>query len=172
MVHGGAKNLIMQERDGDAEYLLPPAAKRKKFSGEGSDSEEQLRERESTMLPMAEFPASSLDDFYKPCPSYRLPLELGAFSFNDKGEFCHDRSQLRYYSPPSQTPRLALDLKVGYEGYEPKPDSGVAHVEPILKWISLNGHCFRPRSDPLSPNNGAVSTSTKSPVHSPTSKER
>ena len=154
---------------------LPPAAKRKRISDDGygkEGSERLLHERRST-LNMSEFPASSLDDFYKPCPNYRLPVELGAFSFNSEGAFCHDRSQLRYYYPPSQPSRMVMDLRVGYDRFQPK-DSGAPSLEPILRWISLNGHCFKPRTQLLSPNNnGEVASAAGSPpLNSPTSGER
>lgn len=151
--------------------LFQPSAKRIKIAGEtqGVDESETSRDRRSPQT-MPEFRAESLDDFYKPCPNYRLPVELGAFSFDDEGRFCHDRSQLRYYNPPSHTSRLSMDLKVGYEAYIPKPKSGSPNLEPILRWISINGHCFRPKSEPLSPNNGTTTAATAAtvPAVSPT----
>ena len=143
------------DREKEYEALLP-AVKRKKISGNASRSAEAAR-GPKTRRTMSEFRAETLDDFYKPCPNYRLPAELGAFSFDEKGAFLHDRSQLRYYNPPGQTSRLSMDLKVGYGGYLPKEKSGTPELGPILRWISLNGHCFRPRNEPLSPNNGATS---------------
>lgn len=157
----------MHEADGDRyDDSLLPATKRRKIIGDAaqtvgeSDSSSRVQRPTSTrMRTMPEFRAESLDDFYKPCPNYRLPAELGAFSFDDKGLFRQDRSQLRYYNPPSQVSRLSFDLKVGYEGYVPKEKSGAAELGPILRWISVNGNCFRPRSEPLSPNNGAIGDS-------------
>ena len=143
------------DREREYESLLPPA-KRKKIGGADARIAGEVgapRQRKTKRM-MPEFRAETLDDFYKPCPNYRLPAELGAFSFDDKGAFLHDRSQLRYYNPPSQASRLAFDLKVGYDGYVPKEKSGAPGLGPILRWISANGHCFRPRSEPLSPNNG------------------
>jgi RAT1-interacting protein len=145
------------DRERDHESLLPPA-KRTKIGGNSAriaaEETETTRERKTRRTTMPEFRAETLDDFYKPCPNYRLPAELGAFSFDDKGVFQHDRSQLRYYNPPNQPSRLSMDLKVGYDGYVPKEKSGSPDLGPILRWISLNGHCFRPRNEPLSPNNG------------------
>ena len=156
---------------------LLPAAKRKKIAGGGqsaADESETSRERKTTRT-MPEFRAESLDEFYKPCPNYRLPVELGAFSFDSEGKFCHDRSQLRYYNPPSQMSKLLIqmDLKVGYNEFVPKEKSAAPDLGPILRWISINGHCFRPRSEPLSPNNGisADSAATAS-APSPSSNER
>ena len=146
--------------DGGREYeaLPPPAAKRKKISRDAAGPVPNLAlpREPQVRRTMSEFRAEALDDFYKPCPNYRLPAELGAFSFDEKGVFRHDRSQLRYYSSPGQTSRLAMDLKVGYDGYVPKEKSGAPDLGPILRWISLNGHCFRPRNEPLSPNNGTT----------------
>ena len=153
MVHDfGGKRRQYEALD---EAILPPAAKRDKIAGGAALREEKtVKElpRESKMMP--EFRAETLDDFYKPCPNYRLPAEIGAFSFGDDGAFCLDRSQLRYYNPPSQMSRLSMDLKVGYDGYIAKEKSGAADLEPILRWISVNGQCFKPKSEPLSPNNG------------------
>ena len=160
-----------RERDVDAEDLLLPVAKRKKITGDARDNSAKRSHGRTTTRTMSEFPASSLDDFYKPCPNYRLPMELGAFSYDAEGAFCHDRSQLRYYNPPSQPSRLFMDLKVGYDGYVPKAKSGCPDLEPILRWISFNGHCFRPRNEPLSPNNNGTAAAA-APIHSPTSKER
>lgn len=148
---------------GDDKYprSFQPAAKRMRTAGEAQslDESETSRERKSPQM-MPEFRAEGLDDFYKPCPNYRLPVELGVFSFDDEGKFCHDRSQLRYYNPPSQTSRLSMDLKVGYDEFIPKAKSGAPNLEPILRWICVNGHCFRPRSEPLSPNNGITTAET------------
>ena len=161
------------ERDRHDGSLLP-AAKRKKIAGgeqQSVDEAETSRERQTTRT-MPEFRAESLDDFYKPCPNYRLPVELGAFSFDDEGKFCHDRSQLRYYHPPCQVSKLLMpmDLKVGYEKFVPKAKSGAPDLEPILRWITVNGHCFKPRNEPLSPNNGTSVDS--SATYSPTANER
>ena len=147
-----------EERDKYEDPLLP-LTKRKKSSGDASQNEEYLemsRDPTRSTRTMPEFRAESLDDFYKPCPNYRLPAELGAFSFDEKGTFRLDRSQLRYYNPPSQVSRLSMDLKVGYDGYVPKEKSGSPELGPILRWISVNGNCFRPRCEPLSPNNGTT----------------
>ena len=154
-----------EEKDRYEDSLLPET-KRRKIIGDAAqnvgDRESSHVQRSTATRTMPEFRAESLDDFYKPCPNYRLPAEIGAFSFDDKGIFRHDRSQLRYYNPPSQVSRLSFDLKVGYEGFVPKEKSGAADLEPILRWISVNGNCFRPRSEPLSPNNGVVSDSAHS----------
>ena len=163
------------DRERDNESLLLPA-KRKKIDGNSArttaEEAETSRERKTPYKRMAttlpEFRAETLDDFYKPCPNYRLPAELGAFSFDDKGVFQHDRSELRYYNPPSQPSRLSMDLKVGYNGYVPKEKSGAPDLGPILRWISLNGHCFRPRNEPLSPNNGTSADPASSRGEPPT----
>lgn len=160
-----AKNKPIMHELGEREHdaLLPPA-KRKKIGGgvtKIADEEADPSPREwKTKRTMPEFRAETLDDFYKPCPNYRLPVELGAFSFDEKGTFRHDRSEQRYYHPPSHSSRVSLDLKVGYKGYIPKEKSGAPDLGPILRWISLNGHCFRPRNEPLSPNNGTAASST------------
>ena len=111
---------------------------------------------------MSEFRAETS---HRPCPNYRILEEIGAFSYDEEDKFCLDRSQLRYYNPPSHTSRLSMDLKVGYDGYVPRKGTGrPGDLEPILRCISVNGHCFKPRSEPLSPNNGSsVDTATAAP---------
>ena len=163
---------MFEERERGTAGDAPPAAKRKRVSNDACEQdgpEKSLHERK-VALTACEFPASSLDDFYKPCPHYRLPVELGAFSFDRHGVFCHDRSQRRYFHPPSHPPKFVIDLKVGYDSFKPK-NNDPPSLEPILRWISLNGHCFRPRLEPLSPSkNGNVSRDA--PVQSPTLGER
>ena len=103
---------------------------------------------------VCEFPVRNLEDFYKPCPNYRLPMEIGSFSLDAKSQVRLDRSQLRYYTPPLATTRVMLDLRVGYAKFVPKKENVPANkLNPILEWINGNGDCFRPRTQPLSPPN-------------------
>lgn len=117
---------------------------------------------QTTGLPagfVCEFPVRNLEDFYKPCPNYRLPMEVGSFSLNAKGKVQLDRSQLRYYTPPLTTTRVMLDLRVGYDKFVPKKENVPANkLNPILEWINGNGDCFRPRTQPLSPPHLASTT--------------
>ena len=110
---------------------------------------------QTTRMPagfVCEFPVRNLEDFYKPCPNYRLPMEIGSFSLDVKGKVRLDRSQLRYYTPPLTTTRVMLDLRVGYDKFVPKKRNVPANkLDPILEWINGNGDCFRPRTQPLSP---------------------
>lgn len=100
----------------------------------------------------AEFPVTSLDDFYKQCPTYRLPVELGAFSLDDNGKVKHDRSQLRYYVLPAHPTRPNFDLNIGFAQYSStNKNVPSSKLDPILKWVSSHGNCFRPRAQPLSP---------------------
>ena len=143
--------------------LLPPA-KRPRVEPDLIQGTENARKPPASKQPLqtVEFPLFNLEDFYKPCPSYRLPVEIGAFSINGTGELRLDRSQLKYYAPPG---RLNLDLKVGYSSFVPKKENVPANkLQPILKWISSNGDCFRPKAaHPKSPDkNGEVSNSTSS----------
>ena len=106
----------------------------------------------------SEFPIRSLEEFYKDCPTYRLPAEIGSFSVDHKGKQLLDRSQLRFFSPPPHgTPRLNFDLKLGYDKYVPLPQSVPADkLIPILRWVASNGDSFRPKPfSPKSPNKGA-----------------
>ena len=116
---------------------------------------------------VCEFPVRNLEDFYKPCPNYRLPMEIGSFSLDTKGKVQLDRSQLRYYTPPQIATRVVFDLRVGYDKFVPKKGNVPANkLDPILEWINGNGDCFRPRRQPLSPPN--VSASLSSSVSSTT----
>ena len=121
----------------------------------------------SSQAPAAqsEFPLRSLEDFYKACPSYRLPVEIGSFSIDEKGQQKLDRSELKYFSPPGHGSRM--DLKVGYDKYVPSQRNVPADkLNPILKWINANGDCFRPKSaGPKSPEkSGILEGSTSSTV--------
>ena len=110
---------------------------------------------------VCEFPVRNLEDFYKPCPNYRLPMELGSFSLDAKSRVRLDRSQVRYYTPPLTTTRVMLDLRVGYDRFVPKKENVPANkLNPILEWINGNGDCFRPRTQPLSPPTLTSSAST------------
>ena len=95
----------------------------------------------------SEFPLRSLEDFYKTCPTYRLPVEIGCFSLDEKGKQQLDKSQLRYFihSLP-HTSRLNFDLKLGYDKYI-RNDRNVPSdkLNPILRWVAVNGECFRPK---------------------------
>lgn len=113
---------------------------------------------------VCEFPVRNLEDFYKPCPNYRLPMEIGSFSLDTIGKVQLDRSQLRYYTPPQVATRVMFDLRVGYDKFVPKKGNVPANkLDPILEWINGNGDCFRPRRQPLSPPTATnVSSSSSS----------
>lgn len=132
--------------------LLPPSAKRQKQEVSNASSKPVNTALQRPSL-TSEFPVRGLEDFYKPCPTYRLPMEVGAFSIDGKGTLHLDRSQLRYYTPPPQGTRPNFDLRVGYDKYVPKKENVPANkLNPILRWINSNGDCFRPHSNPKSPN--------------------
>ena len=121
---------------------------------------------------VCEFPVRNLEDFYKPCPNYRLPMEIGSFSLDTKGKVQLDRSQLRYYTPPQVATRVMFDLRVGYDKFVPKKGNVPANkLNPILEWINGNGDCFRPRRQPLSPpsvSSSSSSSTTQSSSQVPT----
>ena len=121
-----------------------PATKRRKLVEEEENASSR-REPPSRPAPlkMSEFLVADLEEFYKPCPSYRLPLEIGAFSHDEQGRLRMDRSQLQYYAPPVSA-RPHLDLRVGYEGFAPKTKN--TSINPILAWIAGHGECFKPRA--------------------------
>lgn len=150
------------------DFLVAPAAKRAKLSaGDGNAQQvagasRHLVSKHLTSIQenhiKSEFPLRSLEDFYKDCPTYRLPVEIGSFSLDNKGKQLLDRSQLRYYvAPPphsSSSNRLNFDLKLGYDKYVPTPRSVPSEkLNPILRWVASNGDCFRPKPfSPKSPN--------------------
>lgn len=104
----------------------------------------------------SEFPLRNLEDFYKACPSYRLPVEIGSFSLDENGRQHLNRIQLRYFTPPAASSRLNFDLKVGYDKYVPsKHNVPSDKLNPVLRWVAANGDCFRPKvSGPKSPVKG------------------
>ena len=142
--------------------LLPPTAKRSRLGVEGDGVSHQIPPRKPSQLGshqgnhiMSEFPVRNLEDFYKDCPPYRLPVEIGSFSLDNKGKQVLDRSQLRYFSPPPPhlSSRLNFDLMLGYDKYVPSPRSVPSEkLNPILRWVANNGDCFRPKQfSPKSP---------------------
>ena len=159
---------------------LPPPAKRARLlksqdsnlsSSSGSNfSPPSSNVGQATSMPagfVCEFPVRNLEDFYKPCPNYRLPMEIGSFSLDVKGKVKLDRSQLRFYTPPLTTTRVMLNLRVGYDEFVPKKENVPANkLDPILEWINGNGDCFRPRSQPISPPHLSSSTATAHPSSS------
>ena len=117
-----------------------------------------------------EFPVRELEEFYKDCPAYRLPVELGCFSLDSHGKYVGDRSQLRLYAPPT---KLNLDLSVGWSEFVAKK-CGVptSKLDPILRWIDRNGFQFLPKANPKSPtvlNEKAKSDDLQATVESPLS---
>lgn len=130
-----SKRVRLSLEDGDRAQLA------KKLAASGAAATSQLK---------SEFPLRSLEDFYKDCPTYRLPVEVGSFSLDNQGKQHLDRTQLRYLALPPPSSRLNFDLKVGYDKYVPSPRSVPAEkLNPILRWIAMNGDCFRPK--PFSP---------------------
>ncbi len=138
-----------------------PSAKRAKLSTEDGSAAPRHPDSAHPQDITSEFPLRSLEDFYKDCPTYRLPVEIGSFSLDNKGKQVLDRSQLKYFSPPPPPPissrqNLNFDLRVGYDKYVPSPRSVPADkLNPILRWVAMNGDCFRPKPfSPKSPNKG------------------
>lgn len=114
-----------------------PSPKRSKLHTEGETYQQQPK----PLGKISDFVVSRLEDFYKPNPPFRLPVEIGSFSFDTKGDLILDRSGLKYLTQPG---KLGFDLKVGYDSFQPKlnqtPDLTV-----ILNWISHNWNCFLPK---------------------------
>ena len=149
------------DRKATDDHFPPPAPKRHKPNPPPSSADPThplpSRPSYSTALPPArdktEFPVTSLDDFYKHCPTYRLPSELGAFSLDKEGRVQLDRSQLHYYVLPAHPTRPNFDLNIGFAQFCPKKENVPANkLDPILRWISCHGDSFRPRAQPLSPD--------------------
>ncbi|KAL5473791.1 hypothetical protein EMCRGX_G028347 [Ephydatia muelleri] len=115
-----------------------------------------------------EFPVRELEEFYKDCPAYRLPVELGSFSLDSRGKYVDGRNQLRLYAPPG---KLNLDLSVGWSEFVPKKCSvPTSKLDPILRWIVRNGNQFLPKANPKSPtvlNDKAKSGDLQTVVASP-----
>jgi hypothetical protein len=129
----GSKTESSQE---DHDHDLPPLKKPKISNEEG-------KSKQAPKLPprCSDFVASNLEDFYKPNPPFRLPVEIGCFSFDSNGKMVLDKSGLRYFSRPT---KLALDLTVGYDKFIPKLNQ-TPDLTCILTWISHNWGCFLPK---------------------------
>ena len=136
--------------------VSPPPAKRARLSLEGGAHQASPKNSHPVQENhiKSEFPLRNLEEFYKTCPTYRLPVEVGSFSLDNKGRHQLDRSQLKYYSQPFPYSRLNFDLKVGYDKYVPINRSvPTDKLNPILRWIAVNGDCFRPKMfSPKSPD--------------------
>lgn len=90
-------------------------------------------------LKCSDFVVTNLENYYKSNPPFRLPTEVGCFSFDEEGRQVLGRGGLRSYSQPS---RLGLDLNVGYDGYQPKAKTNVADLAQLLTWISYKWDVF------------------------------
>ncbi len=142
--------------------LLPPSTKRPRPNVQDPSNSTRLIPPSKPPFPSsgsitkdkAEFPVTSLDDFYKNCPTYRLPVEVGAFSLDEEGKTQLDRSQLRYYVLPAHPTRPNFDLNIGFTQFSSTSKNVPSNkLNPILRWISSYGDCFRPQQ-PLSPTEG------------------
>lgn len=117
-----------------------PSSKRSKICKE-EDSRHQQLARKMSLPKCSDFMVSHLEDFYKPNPPFRLPVEIGSFSFDSEGEMVLDRSGLRYFFQP---PKLGLNLKVGFDQFERKLNQ-TPNLNAILTWVSHNWNCFLPK---------------------------
>ena len=118
----------------------PPVSKKQKIS----NVDDALPKQPTSKPPppkCSDFVASNLEDFYKPNPPFRLPVEIGHFSFDAKGNMTFDKSALKHYAQPS---KLGLDLRVGYDKFVPKFNQ-TPDLTHILTWISHNWGCFLPK---------------------------
>lgn len=121
---------------------VEPPTKTARLSDGADEAVFHGRSRASAKAPRkcADLVVNRLEDFYKPNPPFRLPVEIGCFSFDSKGSLVLDRSGLKAFSPPA---KVGVDLKVGYSDFQSKPE-GAPELTPILTWISHNWQCFQP----------------------------
>lgn len=119
-----------------------PSAKRAKLSDGADEAAIHGRPRVSAKAPRkcADLVVNRLEDFYKPNPPFRLPAEIGCFSFDSQGKLVLDRSGLKAFSPPA---KIGVDLKVGFSD-TPSNKENAPDLTPILTWISHNLQCFQP----------------------------
>lgn len=119
-----------------------PSSKKIKLTTH-DDDEEKVKLHQSTKPPpkCPNFVVSNLEDFYKPNPPFRLPVEVGSFSFDSQGQLVLDKSGLRYYYQP---PKLGLDLNVGFDKFKRKLNQ-TPDLTNILTWISYHWDCFLPK---------------------------
>lgn len=114
-------------------------AKKPKLQKEEDEDIPLHHTHKQPVMKCTDFLVSRLEDFYKPNPPFRLPVEIGSFSFDSSGIMVLNRSGLRYFSQP---PRLGFDLKIGYDSFECKLNQ-TPDLTDILKWISYNWSCFQ-----------------------------
>ena len=85
----------------------------------------------------------SKNDFDKPFPQFRKPVENGCFSQDDTGTFLHDKSRLRFYYAPSDFENVCFDLKNGYSSMIKKDETKKYYLDDLLKWVMFNRKLFR-----------------------------
>ena len=74
----------------EARVLTKSAAKR--LAEEENASSRREPPSRPAPLKTSEFLVADLEELYKPFPSYRLPLEIGAFLHDEQGRVRMDRS--------------------------------------------------------------------------------
>ncbi|XP_041363441.1 decapping and exoribonuclease protein-like isoform X2 [Gigantopelta aegis] len=89
------------------------------------------------------FCCMSRDDFDKPFPYFRKPVENGYFSKDRAGTFLHDKSLLRFYYVPNNYENVCFDLKRGYRNLIKKDETKKEYLDDLLRWVMLNYKKFQ-----------------------------
>ncbi|KAF9928780.1 Dom-3 Z [Linnemannia zychae] len=77
-----------------------------------------------------QFPVHPLHRFKVKCATFRQPIEIGSFSYNEQREFVMDDSQLKYYFPPDLT--KPNNLSVNYDKYISRDLMVDEHIDALL----------------------------------------
>ena len=138
--------------------LIKSAAKRRKLAEEENASSRREPPSRPAPLKTSEFLVADLEEFYKPFPSYRLPLEIGAFLHDEQGRVHMDRSQLAthiqlYTRRPSARARARPHLG-SLRSRMPNIQRQQKHAPPGLgirecldsRSCARTASCFKPRA--------------------------
>ena len=88
------------------------------------------------------FPPCRPVNFQGPFPFFRQPKEIGSFSQDDFRKFQHDKSQQKYYCPPSDSENVHFDLRVGYKQCIRRDENVKEYLDDLLRWINHNKQKF------------------------------
>lgn len=119
-IHGG-KSCRIREREGSVHYCLDQEPTRASQNNERSTFEVN--------------PSKQIE---KSFPSFRKPVEFGAFSLDIERKFHDSRKNLRQYVPPPSPKNLKLDLKLGYQTYIKRDEDEPERLDHLLQWIKLH----------------------------------
>ena len=75
-------------------------------------------------------------------PYFRQPKEIGSFSQDHERHFQNDRSQLKFYCPPSDLHSCEFDLQAGYDNFIRRDENVKEYLNDLLRWIQTHRDSF------------------------------